>query len=81
MRHVPNADFLQKVLGTNTCSMDVLRKILFKQVPTIRISDSFAEPEMATDLMEHDTNKLNRLVQKGRLSFAAHESKLKDFLK
>lgn len=80
MRHVPNADFLQKVLGTNTCSMDVLRKILFKQVPTIRISDSFVEPEMATDLLEHDAKKLNRLVQKGRLSFAAHETQLKDFL-
>lgn len=80
MRHVPNADFLQKVLGTNTCSMDVLRKILFKQVPTIRISDAFVEPEMATDLMEHDPQKLNRLVQKGRLSFATHEAQLEEFL-
>ena len=60
--------------------MDVLRKILFKQVPTIRISDFFVEPEMATDLLEHDALKLNRLVQKGRLSFAAHETQLKEFL-
>jgi uncharacterized protein len=80
MRHVPGADFLQKVLGTNTCSMEILRRILFKDVPTIRISDSFVEPEMATDLLEHDLNKLNRLVQKGRLSFAANEVRLKDFL-
>ncbi len=79
-RHVPNSDFLQKVLGTNTCSMNVLRNILFKNVPTIRISDSFVEPEMATDLMEHDTQKLNRLIQKGRLSFASHETQLKEFL-
>lgn len=80
MRHVPNADFLQKVLGTNTCSMEVLRGILFKKVQTIRINDAFVEPEMATDLLEHDLNKLNRLSQKGRLSFAAHETKLKEFL-
>lgn len=80
IRHVPNADFLQKVLGTNTCSMEVLRGILFKNVETIRISDSFVEPEMATDLMEHDLNKLNRLVQKGRLSFAAYEEGLKGFV-
>ena len=80
MRHVPNADFLQKVLGTNTCSMDVLRGILFKKVQTIRVNDSFVEPKMATDLMEHDLIKLNRLVQKGRLSFAAHETKLKELL-
>ncbi|MCI0557163.1 MAG: patatin-like phospholipase family protein [Nitrososphaera sp.] len=80
IRHVPGSDFLQKVLGTNTCSMEVLRGILFKEVPTIRISDAFVEPAMATDLLEHDLNKLNRLVQKGRLSFAAHELRLKDFL-
>lgn len=80
MRHVPNSDFLQKVLGTNTTSMDTLRTILFKNVPTIRINDSFVEPAMATDLLEHDLNKLNRLVQKGRLSFAAHEQQLKKYL-
>ena len=80
MRHAPGSDFLQKILGTNTSSMDVLRNILFKDVPTIRISDSFVEPTMATDLLEHDLNKLNRLVQKGRLSFASHETKLGEFL-
>jgi len=80
MRHVPNADFLQKILGTNTCSMEVLRSILFKEVRAVRINDSFVEPEMATDLLEHDLNKLNRLVQKGRLSFAKHEEKLKEYL-
>ena len=80
MRHAPGSDFLQKILGTNTCSMDVLRNILFKDVPTIRINDSFVEPAMATDLLEHDLIKLNRLAQKGRLSFASHEAKLKEFL-
>ena len=76
IRHSLNTDYLQKILGVNTCSMEVLRNILFKDVPTIRISDAFVEPEMATDLLEHDLQKLNRLVQKGRLSFAAHEEQL-----
>jgi len=80
MRHVPGSDFLQKILGTNTRSMEVLDGILFRQVPTIRINDSFTEPEMATDLLEHDLSKLNRLVQKGRLSFGAHEAQLNSFL-
>jgi hypothetical protein len=80
MRHVPGSDFLQKVLGTNTASMDTLRNVLFSGVPTIRISDAFVEPTLATDLLEHDLRKLNRLVQKGRLSFAAHEAQLRDFL-
>jgi hypothetical protein len=79
-RHVPASDFMQKVLGTNTCSMETLRNVLFKKVETIRINDTFVEPEMATDLMEHDLGKLNRLIQKGRISFGKHEPKLKELL-
>jgi patatin-like phospholipase/acyl hydrolase len=78
--HAIKSEFLQKILGTNTNSMEILKNILFKNIPSIRISDSFVEPEMATDLLEHDLSKLNRLVQKGRLSFAAHEKELKQFL-
>jgi uncharacterized protein len=80
LRYLPSSSFLQTVLGTNTTSMDVLRNILFKNIPTIRISDSFTEPHMATDLLEHNLVKLNRLVQKGRLSFGAREAELKKFL-
>jgi hypothetical protein len=80
MRHVPGSDFLQKVLGTNTYSMEVLRSILFSDVPTIRINNAYAEPLMATDLLEHDLKKLNRLTQKGRLSYAEHERRLSEFL-
>jgi patatin-like phospholipase/acyl hydrolase len=80
LKEISGVEFLQKILGTNTNSMEILKNILFKNIPSIRISDSFVEPEMATDLLEHDLSKLNRLVQKGRLSFAAHEEKLKQFL-
>jgi uncharacterized protein len=80
LRHWLSAPFLQKVLATNTESMDVLRSILFKAVPTIRIHKAFVEPEMATDLLEYDLEKLNRLVQKGRLSYGENEARLKSFL-
>jgi patatin-like phospholipase/acyl hydrolase len=80
IRHGFNSDFLQRILGVNTSSMEVLRGILFKDVPTLRINDAFVEPAMATDLLEYDMNKLNRLVQKGRLSFASHEERLTQFL-
>ena len=80
VRHGFNSDFLQKILGTNTCSMEVLRGVLFKDVDTLRISDAFPEPEMATDLLEHDMTKLNRLIQKGRLSYQKHERDLLRFV-
>lgn len=71
---------LQKTLEINTQSLDQLREVLFKDVATIRISDTFERPEMATDLMEHDLEKLNMLRQCGSESFAAREAQLKEFL-
>jgi uncharacterized protein len=73
-------ELLQKTLEINTQSMDQLRTILFRDVPTIRISDTFEQPEMATDLLEHDLVKLNILRQRGRDSFAKREDDLSKFL-
>ncbi|MGZ4972902.1 MAG: patatin-like phospholipase family protein, partial [Limisphaerales bacterium] len=81
IRKFPAVRLLQKTLDVNTNSMDQLRDILFNDVPTIRISDTFSRPEMATDLMEHNLKKLDQLYQRGCESYAAHEMKLKEFLK
>lgn len=75
-----DVDLLQKTIEINTQSMDQLRRILFAHVPTVRISDTFEQPEMATDLFEHDMKKLNILRQRGAESFAKHEATLKDYL-
>ncbi len=79
-RYLVSVQLLQKTLEINTQSMDQLRDILFKDVLTIRISDTFERPEMATDLMEHDLVKLNQLRQRGSESFAQHEAEMKIFL-
>ncbi|ERS13204.1 patatin [Alcanivorax sp. PN-3] len=71
---------LQKTLEINTQSMDQLRDILFKDIPTIRISDTFERPEMATDLLEYNLDKLNLLRQRGSESFASREAQLREFL-
>lgn len=76
----PGVQLLQKTLEINTQSMDQLRTILFKHVQTVRISQSFSEPAMATDLFEHDLNKLNILSQRGAQSYAEHEEVLKTYL-
>lgn len=81
IRRFPAVRLLQKTLDVNTNSMDQLRKILFKDVPTIRISETFSRPEMATDLMEHNLQKLDQLYQRGCESYALHEAALKEFLK
>ena len=71
---------LQKTLNVNTASMEQLRSILFKDISTVRISEKFEQPEMATDLMEADSKKLNMLYQRGSESFAHHESELRQLL-
>lgn len=76
----PGVQLLQKTLEINTQSMDQLRALLYKHIQTVRISQSFSEPAMATDLFEHDLKKLNVLTQRGAQSFAEHEQTLKTFL-
>ena len=79
-KYLLSVQLLQKTLEINTQSMDQLRSILFKDIQTVRISDTFEKPEMATDLMEHNLDKLNVLRQRGRESFASREAQLKAFL-
>ncbi len=71
---------LQKSLEINTQSMDQLRRVLFKQVATVRISNAYTQPEMATDLFEHDLGKLDVLWQRGRQSFEEYEPELAKML-
>lgn len=78
--YLVSVQLLQKTLEINTQSMEQLRSVLFKDVPTIRISDTFEQPEMATDLLEHNLDKLNLLRQRGRESFASREPALRAFL-
>ena len=80
VRKSPSVRLLQKTLNINTTSMDELRQVLFREVPTIRISDTFSTPEMATDLMEHNLAKLDILYQRGRESFAHQEPVVREFL-
>jgi uncharacterized protein len=75
-----SVQLLQKTLEINTQSMDQLRHILYRHVPTVRISDTFEQPEMATDLFEHDLKKLNILRQRGSESFAKAEADLQRIL-
>ena len=80
-KYLVSVQLLQKTLEINTQSMEQLRKILFPDLQTIRINDSYVTPEMATDLLEHDLKKLDILFQRGRESFASHEKQLRDFLR
>jgi len=79
-KYLLSVQLLQKTLEINTTSMDQLRAILYRHIPTMRISNEYTKPEMATDLFEHNLDKLNILRQRGVESFAAVEDDLKKLL-
>jgi hypothetical protein len=80
VRKLKTVRLLQKTLNVNTSSMDQLRKVLFEDIQTVRISEGFSSPEMATDLMEHNMKKLDMLYQRGRESFGQHEREVRELL-
>jgi uncharacterized protein len=77
---LPTMKLLQKTLEISTQSMDQLRKVLFREVPTIRINTKYTQPEMATDMLEADLEKLGLLWQRGRDSAREVEADLRKFL-
>lgn len=80
-RAILTIELSQKILEVNTKSMEQLRSLLFDDVQTIRISDMFDVPELATDFLEHDLKKLDLIWQRGRESFAPKEKLLTEMLK
>lgn len=62
----PMTVFLQKTMEISTQSMDQLRKVLYRDVETIRIHKQYRQPEMATDMLEVDLEKLGLIRQRGR---------------
>lgn len=71
---------LQKTMEINTQSMEKLRSILYADIPSIRISDTFETSDLATSFLEYDLNKLNLLHQLGRESYANHEKLLQEIV-
>ena len=63
---LPTMVFLQKTMEISTHSMEQLRKVLFREVQTVRINSAYTQPDMATDMLEVDQEKLGLLFQRGR---------------
>lgn len=77
---LPTMVFLQKTMEISTQSMDQLRKVLFRDVETVRIHARYTQPEMATDMLEVDLDKLGLLRQRGRDCARDAEPDLRKFL-
>jgi uncharacterized protein len=77
---LPTMVFLQKTMEISSQSMDQLRRVLFRQVETVRIRARYTQPDMATDMLEVDLEKLGLLWQRGRDCAREEEVDLRKFL-
>lgn len=77
---LPTMVFLQKTMEISTQSMDQLRRVLFRDVETVRIHARYTQPEMATDMLEVNIAKLGLLWQRGRDCARDAEADLRKFL-
>lgn len=74
------AELIQKTFNINAQSMEQLRRILFPDIETIRVSEAFTEPSMETDLLEYDLLKLDLIHTRGRDSFGKIEAAIRKLL-
>jgi uncharacterized protein len=77
---LPPMVFLQKTMEISAQSMDQLCKVLFHEVEIVRIHNRYTQPEMATDMLEVNPEKLGLLWQRGRDSARDAEGRLRKFL-
>lgn len=71
------AELIQKTFNINAQSMEQLRRILFPDIETVRVSEAFTEPSMETDLLEYNLAKLDLIHTRGRESFGKQETEIK----
>mgnify|MGYP001765732881 CR=1 FL=1 len=76
----PSTPVAHKAFNVNTQSMAQLRSILFPRIDTVRVSDAFTEPTMATDMFEHNIDKLNLIHRRGRESYGRQEAAIRQLL-
>lgn len=74
------AELIQKTFNINAQSMEQLRRILFPDIETVRVSEAFTEPSMETDLLEYNLAKLDLIHTRGRESFGKVESAIRNLL-
>ncbi|WP_282111698.1 patatin-like phospholipase family protein [Maribacter stanieri] len=72
--------FVERIMNASTNTNVIVSKLLFPDLKSLRISDSFPEPEYGTNMVETNNDKLLKLIQLGRNSFAKYEKDIENLL-
>ncbi len=79
LRKINFIKFIDRILNSNTTTNVLLSSLLFPNLKILRISETFNQPEYGTNMIEMDIQKLNKLTQLGRDSFAKFEKDIDAF--
>lgn len=70
------AQLALKILEANSVTIEQLRQLLFKDIPTVRINDTAMQNELEANLLTSDVAKLMKLYVFGRESYSNCEADL-----
>lgn len=73
LKRLPSVKLVQKLMEISSSSTENNRKILYPDIPALRIDGVFDHPSLSTNMFETDASKLNKLRQKGAESFGYAE--------
>jgi patatin-like phospholipase/acyl hydrolase len=65
--------FIERIIMSSTNTNVILTKLLYKDINMVRINNAYNEPEYGTNMIENDLEKLEKLYQLGRSSYANQE--------
>jgi uncharacterized protein len=69
-----------KMFNITSVTIEQLRVLLFPEIQCVRVSETYAQNEYATDLLEEDVDKLSLLQSLGRDSFGKFERDIRAIL-
>lgn len=78
---IPNLKMISMQFASNSNSIEVVFKLLSKNIKSVRVNETFAHPELTTSLFESRPAVLDLLLSKGKDSFVNQEKEITDLLK
>lgn len=72
--------FIERIIMSSTNTNVILTKLLYKDINQVRINNTYNEPEYGTNMVEDDLEKLEKLFQLGRGSYANQEAEINQLI-
>jgi predicted patatin/cPLA2 family phospholipase len=73
---VPAIQLIQTQLATSTNTIEIMRKIFFKDVACVRVDEAYTDAKYATDLLESSIGKLETMFALGRASYGKQQNEV-----